>query len=888
MVSALLDDPELDTHLARFLHERGLVPLEVLRAILGEVRRERVREGPTLARALTGRGLLQPDVLPPVLEQLRAALDAPPSLGRAASCRPPAVGGTIGPYALESWLGQGGMGTVFVGRHRDTGARHAVKVLPLGGDVEAALRFRREGEAMARVDRHPNVTRVHAWGVEAGVAYLAMDLLPGGDLATRLREHGPLDHDDAARLVEALARGVAHIHAHGVLHRDLKPANVLLDDLGMPRLVDFGLARLCDARSLTLSGTILGSPGYMAPEQAGGLAVDALCDVYGLGAVLYALLTGRPPFQGPSILAVLAQVIDASSPVAPSSLRPGTPPALEAICLRALSKAPADRPQSAAALADALARFRAGELAPPRRRRWPAILGAALAAALPFTAWLLSRVTDTPGQPEDPKRHAATPSDAEPPVLASARLRLEAAYDQALSRGVPPRLEAGVFDTLDRLEPNWERAFAMEKAARVERRLDELEAAWRSSPARAASDMEWLGATLRGRPSIATPARLHVDLDAALDALLQLVERSSSTERGDLERAVTALGSSRYDHVGPPAAIHQGFRAWVVARFQARKGAALEYELALSLLRTDGVVEGLGLPSPLDDGLLSVAERQRQLAQRPGSRAAALLALIPSDQLRAAHRKGGERALEALMPLVRHAARGPLPDLGPGNQRFALLALARALIQLAVWPQTKEPDGMMAEARASLRSLSELGEATFAERASAYDLLLKSYGALGRREELEEGRRVLEQGIAEFEDLHRKPGNEALRDYVWEARFDLAQYFVSQGERQDAIRHATRAVELAPPEEAASTRHYAAWLLLSGDHPTAADDAEQMVAPVLGDILRDGHPDHAEMLVRIAALRGDLVEARRRLEEARRHLPAGALVDLERELAAPR
>ncbi|MBX3470645.1 MAG: serine/threonine protein kinase [Planctomycetes bacterium] len=271
----------------------------------------------------------------------------------------------IGPYRVLRRLGAGGMGTVFLVDDPATGARRALKALPAGAPLDARLRFRREGEAMARVDDHPAVVRVHSAGEADGRAYLLMDAVTGGDLHARLAR-GPLPPDEVLRLGRTLARGLAHVHARGVLHRDLKPHNVLFDEAGAPRLVDFGLAQVAQAERLTATGTLLGTPAYMAPEQADARATDERTDVHGLGAVLYHALTGRPPFQGGSPVAVLAQVLE-QEPAPPSSLVPGVPPALEQVVLRALAKAPAARFASASALADALDAAAAG-VAPPRRR----------------------------------------------------------------------------------------------------------------------------------------------------------------------------------------------------------------------------------------------------------------------------------------------------------------------------------------------------------------------------------------------------------------------------------------------------------------------------------------------------------------------------------------
>jgi hypothetical protein len=259
----------------------------------------------------------------------------------------------VGPYALQDEIGRGGMGAVYRATHVTTGAVHAVKVVTPGAP-EDALRFLREAEAMARVEGHPHVLRVHASGQEQGRLWLAMEWAPGGSLAARLAS-GPLPVDALAPLGRALALGLAHVHARGVLHRDLKPENVLFDAEGAPKLADFGVARVEDARSLTQTGAMVGTPMYMAPEQAlAAPGIDERADVYGLGAILYHAATGQPPFANGPLMAVLDAVIR-TAPADPRRLRPELPAWLARELLRALAKSPADRHPSALALAAALA-----------------------------------------------------------------------------------------------------------------------------------------------------------------------------------------------------------------------------------------------------------------------------------------------------------------------------------------------------------------------------------------------------------------------------------------------------------------------------------------------------------------------------------------------------
>ena len=259
-----------------------------------------------------------------------------------------APGSQFGPYRVLRTLGRGGMGAVYAAIG-PSGAEVALKVLEPGGSAEDPIRFQREAEAHARVDAHPALARIHSAGQLGGRSYLVMDLLSGGDLQERLRA-GPLPPEEVRALGIALAGALAHVHAHGILHRDLKPANVLFDEAGRPRLTDFGIARPVQASSLTQSGVILGTPGYMAPEQAGIGRPGVGSDVFGLGATLYAALSGQAPFVGATTLETLTKLMAE----APPPLPPSVPADLRAAIARALEKEPASRFPSAAAFADAL------------------------------------------------------------------------------------------------------------------------------------------------------------------------------------------------------------------------------------------------------------------------------------------------------------------------------------------------------------------------------------------------------------------------------------------------------------------------------------------------------------------------------------------------------
>ncbi|MBL4846834.1 MAG: serine/threonine protein kinase [Planctomycetes bacterium] len=256
----------------------------------------------------------------------------------------------LGPYELLGSLGAGGMGQVYRVRHLQLGGEYALKTIGLTEDPESVERARREGQAMAELSGHRNVVTVHSQFEDRGKLCLVMELCPGGDLSQRLQK-GPFAPNVAAATICALAAGLAAAHEAGILHRDLKPANVLFSADGTPKLTDFGIARVADRQSLTQSGALLGTPSYMSPEQAEGLRADVRADVYGLGAVLYEMLSGHPPFGPGPVLSVLSAVVGTPPRPLPASV----PSAIRAACLGALAKDPADRPQSALEFAAQLA-----------------------------------------------------------------------------------------------------------------------------------------------------------------------------------------------------------------------------------------------------------------------------------------------------------------------------------------------------------------------------------------------------------------------------------------------------------------------------------------------------------------------------------------------------
>jgi tetratricopeptide (TPR) repeat protein/tRNA A-37 threonylcarbamoyl transferase component Bud32 len=350
---------------------------------------EYVRRFPELAAELE----LQFELERAIQDEPTAGGDEHPTTLGGAGPRPaPTIAPVLPGYQILGELGRGGMGVVYKARQLRLNRIVALKMI-LAGDyapAETIVRFMAEAESIARV-HHPHIVQIFAYGDHDGRPYFEMEYVDGGSLADRLGGK-PWPLRDAAGLVETLARAIHAAHALGVVHRDLKPANILLTNDGIPKIADFGLAKCLDTETgLTRTEWIVGSPSYMAPEQAGegGRPIGPMADVYSLGAILYELITGRPPFRAATILETLGQV-RTDLPMAPARLRRGLPRDLATICLKCLEKDPARRYGSAAELAEDLRRFEAGEAirarpagAHERLWRWcrrePAVASMALA-----------------------------------------------------------------------------------------------------------------------------------------------------------------------------------------------------------------------------------------------------------------------------------------------------------------------------------------------------------------------------------------------------------------------------------------------------------------------------------------------------------------------------
>jgi tetratricopeptide (TPR) repeat protein len=414
--------------------------------------------------------------------------------------------GRLGPYGILRVLGSGGMGVVFAARQVHPRRIVALKLILAGRDAtrQRLTRFHSETELIARLP-HANIVQVFETGEHAGGAYFTMEYVEGGNLAQRLAV-APLAARTAAELVEDLARAVKFAHEHGIVHRDLKPANILLASDGVgseqanrteahltPKITDFGLAKQMEDATATPagayrteSGAILGTPAYMAPEQALGQAVGPQADIYALGAILYECVTARPPFKAATLLETLEQV-RTQEPVPPIRLQPKLPRDLQTICLKCLHKDPQRRYASAAALADDLRRFLDGRpiTARPVRlwetawkwaRRRPAAAALCIVSMLAAVTLIAGSIVyerqlqDALSQAEVnavQAQHAKIVADTNAEQVRKQRERADASFRaarEALDKCVKtivddPRMQRGALDDLRRAVYDAEKAF---------------------------------------------------------------------------------------------------------------------------------------------------------------------------------------------------------------------------------------------------------------------------------------------------------------------------------------------------------------------------------------------------------------------------------------------
>src|SRR5579859_1918140 len=387
-------------------------------------------------------------------ESLRKGAEAPPP-DLAQLLQDPAK--VVNQYVLAGMLGQGGMGQVWKAWDTKLTRWTALKFLTLT-DAASQKRFEREAKLAARLG-HPNICAIYEVGEDKGRHFIAMEFVDGVALGK-----ANLSHREASGVISKIARALEEAHKEGVVHRDLKPDNLMITKSGRPYVMDFGLAKTVEAESsLSVSGDIMGTPAFMSPEQARGEVdvIDGRTDVYSLGATLYALLTGEKPFQGRTSMEIVIRVLN-QEVAPPSRLKPGIPPALDAVVLKAMEKDRERRYQTASEFADDLDRFLANQdvLARPpslsrralgrlKRHSWPAFVGALLLVAGVAGFLILARTK--PG---------GTPPGAEwVATFLSERRPLEYREWKAGDTGVPTRIH-NLLARLDDLPPELSREAA--------------------------------------------------------------------------------------------------------------------------------------------------------------------------------------------------------------------------------------------------------------------------------------------------------------------------------------------------------------------------------------------------------------------------------------------
>jgi serine/threonine-protein kinase len=356
-----------------------------------------------------------------------------------------------GRYRLEEVIGRGGMSMVYRATDGLLGRTVAVKVLLAGlADEDPAYiaRFEREARAAAAL-HNPAVVAVYDVGVDGGTRFIVMEYVDGRSVASLLRESKTLPLDRAMRIAERVADALGAAHTAGIVHRDIKPANVMIATDGTVKVLDFGVARMLDGTTITQAAAVLGTAAYMAPERAMGEPGDARADIYSLGCLLHAMLTGRPPFEAEVAASLLHQHVNAR-PRRVSELRPGIPPALDALLLSMLAKSPGDRPQSASEVSREL-RAIGGPGGPataptipivagaPRRSRRGALVAVLAAAALAVIVALLASAGGSSRRASGTTRGVTRPA----PVTAPAQTQTATTVTVTTSVPAQPAKPAG-------------------------------------------------------------------------------------------------------------------------------------------------------------------------------------------------------------------------------------------------------------------------------------------------------------------------------------------------------------------------------------------------------------------------------------------------------------
>ncbi|MCO5169775.1 MAG: serine/threonine-protein kinase [Planctomycetes bacterium] len=661
----------------------------------------------------------------------------------------------LGHYELLGELGRGGMGVVYRARDPLVGREVAVKVLqPQAADADSFARLQREAQTAGNL-RHPGIVPVLAAGVERGRPYLVMELVQGESLRELLRREGRLGQARAAGLVAELARALQHAHERGVLHRDVKPENVLLGPDGRPRLTDFGLAALqADGRRLTRDGEVVGTPCYMAPEQAVGdrAQVGPRSDVYGLGATLYELVAGQPPLAGASALSILEATVHGRI-TPPRQLRRDLDPALEEVILKALARDPAARWSSAGALAEAVEGWAAARRARPARggpaRGAALAVGAAAAAAVVAlglgvvlgraqargaaadeVARLTARVADLEARLA--AAAASAPAEA-PPARSADEADAAPAPAPPMPRGRRPEV-VRLCEEVEALVSGGDLARALEVARRAQALDPDDPPALNNvgsvllAGGDAAAALGWFDRALAAHPGYGLAAAnrslarqtlgdiegARDDLDRALavhpdDARLWHRRGACRDRLGDSRGGLADL--TRALELDPSAAATWRDRGTVRERLGDHRGAMEDHDRALALAPDDPVALANRGVARAHAGDLAggAADLERALAlgdPTPAHTLANLGALyqMTGDHARAVEALTRSLELDAAQPVVltnRGISRGRL-----GDHRGAADDCARALERLPAGSQkAREAAAALAEARAALGGL---------------------------------------------------------------------------------------------------------------------------------------------------------------------------------------
>ncbi|RMG13803.1 MAG: hypothetical protein D6731_11490 [Planctomycetota bacterium] len=522
----------------------------------------------------------------------------------------PRPGDLLGEFRILRLVGQGAMGKVYEARQESLQRRVALKILPAqeqDGDPQAVRRFYREARAAARL-RHPNIVPVYGFGVERGVYFYAMEFVQGRSLHELVHDpHEPLrDERSVAKYVLQVALALDVAHEEGVIHRDVKPANILVRPDGQAAITDFGLSRLERSRSITQEGALMGTPVYMAPEQARGERVDKRIDVYALGVCLYEGLTGSIPFPQTTLRELLVAITTAP-PTPPRQLRPDLSPDLEAITLKALAKDPEERYASAKELGDDLIRYFRGDVVAARevgplvhlgrrlrKHKLATALGASLAVVLLATGLAIPRLAGDRAKARAKERLAAARE------LLSGPLEDYRSAQQRVAEAVNAREEV-LYRVGARGRAESERTNRAVVAARVALRRAEA-ALLDGEPTARAQPLAARAESLLGEVLALLPAEDPLRAEASrLYRALLLAQESRARRRGELELAALrrrerlALGDAAPDAAGPtlltvvtdPPARVELCAVGVDARGEWREGAARL--LSSDRLREEGV-----------------------------------------------------------------------------------------------------------------------------------------------------------------------------------------------------------------------------------------------------------------------------------------------------------